>query len=129
MDFFVFVFLERLRDLFEQAVADVPADDAPEFYIKYAKAEVILMWNMQGVLLSYYRLISRLQEQYGLARHAVAIYDRATKVVVPNKRLDMFRLYAKKVKLIIRLLFLVCYIFQTSKLKFKFIGGAFLWRD
>lgn len=33
--------LERLRDLFEQAVADVPADDAPEFYIKYAKAEVI----------------------------------------------------------------------------------------
>lgn len=67
--------LERLRDLFEQAVAGVPAEDAPEFYIKYAKAE----------------------ERFGLARHAVAIYDRATRAVPAKKRLDMYRLYAKKV--------------------------------
>lgn len=67
--------LERLRDLFEQAVAGVPAEDAAEFYIKYAKAE----------------------EEFGLARHAAAIYDRATKAVTPAKRLDMYRLYAKKV--------------------------------
>jgi len=50
-------------------------EDAAEFFIKYAKAE----------------------EQFGLARHAVAIYDRAARAVPPSRRLDMYRLYAKKV--------------------------------
>lgn len=68
--------LERLRDLFEQAVANVPADDAADFYIKYAKAE----------------------EAHGLARHALAIYDRATRTVPESRRLDMYRLYVKKVE-------------------------------
>ena len=67
---------ERLRDLFEQAVANVPAEDAAEFFVKYAKAE----------------------EAYGLARHAMAVYDRATKAVPPAARLDMHRLYIKKVE-------------------------------
>jgi pre-mRNA-splicing factor SYF1 len=31
--------LERLRDLFEQAILKVPAEDTAEFYMKYAKAE------------------------------------------------------------------------------------------
>eukprot|EP01038_Epipyxis_sp_PR26KG_P008910 gene8910-12018_t len=68
--------LERLRDIFEQAVAKVPSEYAAEFFIKYAKAE----------------------EAYGLARHAMAIYDRATKAVPPNQQLDMYRLYVKKVE-------------------------------
>jgi pre-mRNA-splicing factor SYF1 len=68
--------LERLRDLFEQAVEKVPADDASLFYIKYAKAE----------------------ELYGMARHAMAIYDRATRVVPESKKLDLYRLYIKKVE-------------------------------
>lgn len=58
--------LERMRDIFEQAVAKVPGEDAAEFYIKYAKAE----------------------EQYGLPRHAMAIYDRATKAVPSEQQLD-----------------------------------------
>lgn len=66
--------LERLRDIFEQAVAKVPVEHAVEFFIKYAKAE----------------------EQFGLARHAMAVYDRATKVVAEDKRIDMYRLYIKK---------------------------------
>ena len=61
--------LERLRDLFEQAVKGVPEEDASEFFIKYAKAE----------------------EEYGLARHAMAVYDRATKAVPESERADMYR--------------------------------------
>lgn len=61
--------LERLRDLFEQAVKGVPADDASEFYIKYGKAE----------------------EEFGLARHAMAVYDRATRAVPETERADMYR--------------------------------------
>ena len=68
--------LERLRDLFEQAVSKVPPEDAAEFFIKYAKAE----------------------EAYGLARHAMAIYDRATSAVPESDRLDMYRLYIKKIE-------------------------------
>lgn len=68
--------LERLRDLFEQSVERVPADDAAEFFIKYAKAE----------------------ETFGLARHAMSVYDRATRAVPDAARLDMYRLYIKKVE-------------------------------
>lgn len=67
---------ERLRDLFEQAIVNVPPEDAAEFYVKYAKAE----------------------EAYGLARHAMAVYDRATRTVPAANRLDMHRLYIKKVE-------------------------------
>lgn len=68
--------LERLRDLFEQAVSNVPPEDAAEFYVKYAKAE----------------------ESFGLARHALAIYDRATAAVPESSRLDTYRLYIKKIE-------------------------------
>lgn len=68
--------LERLRDLFEQSVANVPPEDAPELFIKYAKAE----------------------EEYGMARHAMLVYDRATRMVTDACRLDMYRLYIKKVE-------------------------------
>jgi hypothetical protein len=40
---------------------------------------------------------AKLEEDYGLARHAMAIYDRATKAVPDDKKLDMFMLYIKKV--------------------------------
>ena len=68
--------LERLRDLFEQSIANVPPDDAVEFYLKYAKAE----------------------EDFGLARHAMSIYERATRAVPESLRLDMYRLYVKRVE-------------------------------
>lgn len=68
--------LERLRDIFEQSLVNVPEEDAAEFYIKYAKAE----------------------EQFGLARHAMAVYDRATKVVPEARKLDIYRLYIRKVE-------------------------------
>ena len=53
--------LERARELFEQATAKVPSDCAAELFLKYA----------------------RLEEEHGLVRHAMAVYDRATKVRPP----------------------------------------------
>lgn len=66
--------IERLRDMFENALTQVPDDTAPEFYIKYAKTE----------------------EDLGLSRQAIAVYERATRAVGAKDRLNMYRLYAKK---------------------------------
>lgn len=66
--------IERLRDMFENALTQVPEEFAPEFYIKYAKTE----------------------EDLGLSRQAIAVYERATRAVGAKDRLNMYRLYAKK---------------------------------
>ncbi|KAG0202966.1 Pre-mRNA-splicing factor SYF1 [Mortierella sp. GBA30] len=66
--------LERARDLFEQALEKVPA--------KYAKPLYLMYGN--------------LEETHGLARHAMSIYDRATKAVAPEDRADMFHFYIAK---------------------------------
>ena len=68
--------LERLRDLYEQAIESAPPIDAVELLIKYAKTE----------------------EKYGLARHYLSIYERATRAAPEPNRLDMYRLYIKKVE-------------------------------
>ncbi|TPX51699.1 hypothetical protein SeLEV6574_g00138 [Synchytrium endobioticum] len=66
--------LERARDLFEQALANVPANQANTLYIAYAK----------------------LEEDYGLARHAMRIYNRATSAVADADKKSMFELYIAK---------------------------------
>ncbi|KAG2225051.1 hypothetical protein INT45_003251, partial [Circinella minor] len=66
--------LERSRDLFEQAIDKCPP--------KYAK--------------SIYLLYGQLEEEHGLARHAMRIYDRATKAVADEDRLEMFNYYIAK---------------------------------
>ncbi|KAK3838396.1 MAG: pre-mRNA-splicing factor syf1 [Linnemannia elongata] len=66
--------LERTRDLFEQAIEKVPAKHAKPLYLMYGN----------------------LEETHGLARHAMSIYDRATKVVAPEDRADMYHFYIAK---------------------------------
>ncbi|CAB3983383.1 pre-mRNA-splicing factor SYF1-like [Paramuricea clavata] len=66
--------LERIRDLFEQALEKCPAKFAKAFYLMYA----------------------RLEEDHGLARHAMAIYDRATKAVLPEEQFEIFNIYIKR---------------------------------
>lgn len=66
--------LERARELFEQATLKCPPDAAAEIFLKYAK----------------------LEEEHGLVRRAMAVYDRATKAVAETQRLALFRLYIKK---------------------------------
>lgn len=63
--------LERARDLFEQAVEKAPAEDVKLLYLQYAK----------------------LEEDYGLARHAMKVYDRATKAVPDHEKMEIYDLY------------------------------------
>ena len=66
--------IERLRDLFEQAVEDCPAKFAKVLYLMYGN----------------------LEEERGLARHAMRIYERATRAVSDEDRADMFNFYITK---------------------------------
>ncbi|CAO3590727.1 unnamed protein product [Absidia cylindrospora] len=66
--------LERARDLFEQAIDNCPPKYAKPIYLMYGK----------------------LEEEYGLARHAMRIYDRATTAVDDKDRLEMFQFYVAK---------------------------------
>lgn len=66
--------LERARDLFEQAIEHCPAKYAKPIFLLYGK----------------------LEEDYGLAKHAMRIYDRATRAVGDADRLEMFQFYIAK---------------------------------
>jgi len=66
--------LERARDLFEQALEKCPPKHAKELYLNYAK----------------------LEEDFGLAKNAMKIYDRATRAVTEENRYEMFQIYIQK---------------------------------
>ncbi|XP_047117336.1 pre-mRNA-splicing factor syf1 homolog [Schistocerca piceifrons] len=66
--------LERARDLFEQCLENCPAKFAKALYLLYAK----------------------LEEEHGMARHAMAVYERATKAVLPEEMFEVFNIYIKK---------------------------------
>ena len=63
--------IERLRDLFEQAVEGCPPKFAKSLYLMYGN----------------------LEEERGLARHGMRIYERATRAVSDEHRLEMFNFY------------------------------------
>lgn len=63
--------LERARELFESAVETAPADCVKTLYLQYAK----------------------LEEDYGLAKRAMKVYDQATKAVPANEKLSMYEIY------------------------------------
>lgn len=66
--------IERLRDLFEQAVEDCPPKFAKVLYLMYGA----------------------LEEERGLARHAMRIYERATRAVSDEDRFELFNFYITK---------------------------------
>lgn len=66
--------VERLRDLFEQAVEGCPPKFAKVLYLMYGS----------------------LEEERGLARHAMRIYERATRAVSDEDRFVMFEFYITK---------------------------------
>ena len=66
--------VERLRDLFEQAVEGCPPKFAKVLYLMYGN----------------------LEEERGLARHAMRIYERATRAVSDEDRSAMFDFYITK---------------------------------
>ena len=66
--------IERLRDLFEQAVEGCPPKFAKVLYLMYGSVE----------------------EERGLARHAMRIYERATRAVSDEHRFEIFNFYITK---------------------------------
>jgi pre-mRNA-splicing factor SYF1 len=66
--------LERCRELFEHALDKCPPKFCKPLYIMYAK----------------------LEEDYGLARHALRIYDLSLQKVSPQDLYDMFLIYIAK---------------------------------
>lgn len=66
--------IERLRDLFEQAVENCPPEFAKSIFLMYGN----------------------LEEERGLARSAMRVYERATRAVADGDRLDMFDFYITK---------------------------------
>ncbi|CAG7854030.1 Pre-mRNA-splicing factor SYF1 [Serendipita indica DSM 11827] len=67
--------LERTRDLFEQALEKCPQKYCKPLFLMYAK----------------------LEEDYGLAKRAMAIYERAASVVSDEDKFEMFTIYIAKV--------------------------------
>lgn len=63
--------LERARELFEHAVEMAPAEVVKPLYIQYAK----------------------LEEDHGLAKRAMRVYDEATKAVPAKEKLSMYEIY------------------------------------
>lgn len=43
-----------------------------------------------------YLLYAKLEEEFGLARHAMGVYERATRAVLPAQQHDMFNIYIKR---------------------------------
>ncbi|KAI5305298.1 H(+)-transporting V1 sector ATPase subunit D [Ascosphaera pollenicola] len=68
------IHLERLRDLFEQALDGCPAKFAKTLYLMYGN----------------------LEEERGLSRHAMRIYERATRAVSDADRFEMYNFYITK---------------------------------
>ncbi|POO03693.1 Signal transduction response regulator [Trema orientale] len=66
--------LERCRELFEHAIEMTPADAVKPLYLKYAK----------------------LEEDFGLAKRAMKVYDQATKAVPNNEKFSMYELYISR---------------------------------
>lgn len=63
--------LERARELFEHAIEQTPAESVKPLYLQYAK----------------------LEEDYGLAKRAMKVYDQAAKSVPDHEKLSMYEVY------------------------------------
>ena len=66
--------LERTRDLFEQCLDGCPSQFAKNIYLLYAK----------------------LEEEHGMARHAMAVYDRAVGAVDKKEQFEIFNIFLRK---------------------------------
>lgn len=66
--------LERTRDLFEQALENCPEKFCKPLFLMYAK----------------------LEEEHGLAKRAMGIYDRAASTVQESDRFEMYTIYIAK---------------------------------
>lgn len=79
--------LERARDLFEQCLDSCPAKNAKGTYLQF------IVYIIKKVCIyfciAFYLLYVKLEEQYGLARHAMSIYERATSALPDGEKLEV----------------------------------------
>ena len=54
---------------------------------------------------AFYLMYAKLEEDHGLARHAMAIYERATKAVLPEEQFEVRFLVHKKYIIIMLLIY------------------------
>lgn len=66
--------VERSRDLFRQAIEEAPAEESKPLFLAFAKYE----------------------EDHGLARNAMQIYDQAVKKVPERERLGVYEIYVAR---------------------------------
>ena len=66
--------LERTRDLFEQCLDECPEQFTKNIFLLYAK----------------------LEEEHGMARHAMAVYDRAVQKVGAKEQAEVYNIYLRK---------------------------------
>merc|ERR1719347_1313196 len=66
--------LERTRDLFEQCLDECPEEFTKNIFLLYAK----------------------LEEEHGMARHAMAVYDRAVLAVEKKEQAEVYNIYLRK---------------------------------
>lgn len=82
--------LERTRDLFEQCIEQCPPKFAKGLFL-----QMICMWMHISFFKFYYSvaalylLYAKLEEEHGLARHAMSVYERATTAVLPEQRFEV----------------------------------------
>eukprot|EP00588_Corethron_pennatum_P002261 CAMPEP_0194288800 /NCGR_PEP_ID=MMETSP0169-20130528/37633_1 /TAXON_ID=218684 /ORGANISM="Corethron pennatum, Strain L29A3" /LENGTH=1129 /DNA_ID=CAMNT_0039035901 /DNA_START=10 /DNA_END=3399 /DNA_ORIENTATION=- len=69
--------MERSRELYERCLEGCPAKNTADYYLKYA----------------------RLEEKYGLAKRALAVYERAALAVPQDQKLKAYQLYVAKARL------------------------------
>lgn len=63
--------MERARDLFEQALEKCPPKSCKPLFLMYAQ----------------------LEEEHGLAKRAMAIYDRAAQVIADDDKFQVYSLF------------------------------------
>lgn len=79
--------MERVRDMFEQALQQVKLRNRRERSFRQAPIE------FSKVLYLHY---AKFEEDYGLAKHAMTIYDTAAKAVPIDQRMSVYEVYISK---------------------------------
>ena len=88
-----FTFLTSEFGVLPQAIAAAPPADTTVFYLQvpFVRREHRAFRAQNRPILHGRQLqYAALEEKYGLARHAMTIYERATTAVPPNDRLRMY---------------------------------------
>lgn len=81
--------MERARDLFEQALDHCPAKFTKRWFLSCSYRVHIPFHSCPIPIPALYLLYAKLEEEHGMARHAMAVYDRATKAVLPEEQFDV----------------------------------------